>query len=75
MIVYDKTPNHSNGALNTKSVLIGELYPIPTKGYLTLKSIEEGTGNNKKPVVLLKYDKNIIVELPDYGIEKLRDDK
>jgi hypothetical protein len=26
-------------------------------------------------VVLLKYEKDVVVELPDYGIEKLRDGK
>jgi hypothetical protein len=75
MIIYEKTPNHSNGALNAKTALVGELYPIPTKGNLTLKSIEEAMGKNNKPVVLLNYERGVTAELPDYGIEKLRDGK
>ena len=75
MIVYDKVQNHNTGALNAKTALVGEPTPIPTKGYLILKSIEEATGKNNKPVVLLKYEKDVVVELPDYGIEKLRDGK
>lgn len=73
MICYDKVPNHNTGALNAKTALVGELSPIPTKGHLILKSIEEATGKNNKPVVLLKYENDVIIELPDYGIEKLRD--
>jgi hypothetical protein len=75
MIVYDKALNTNNGSMNAKTALVGENYPIPTKGFHVLKSIEEDMGNNKKPILLLKYDGNIIIELPDYGIEKLRDDK
>lgn len=73
MICYDKVPNHNTGALNAKTALVGERMPIPTKGHLILKSIEEATGKNNKPVVLLKYENDVIIELPDYGIEKLRD--
>jgi len=75
MIVYDKAVNQNTGTMNAKSVLVGESYPIPTKGHLILHSIEEATGKNNKPVVLLKYEKDVTVELPDYGIEKLRDGK
>ena len=75
MIVYEKVANQNTGALNVKTALVGEPTPIPTKGYLILKSIEEATGKNNKPVVLLKYEKDVVVELPDYGIEKLRDGK
>ena len=73
MIVYDKAVNQNTGTMNAKSVLVGESYPIPTKDHLILHSIEEATGKNNKPVVLLKYEKDVTVELPDYGIEKLRD--
>lgn len=75
MIVYDKVANHNTGVLNAKTALVGELSPIPTKGHLLLKSIEEATGKNNKPVVRLNYEQGIVVELPDYGIEKLRDGK
>jgi len=75
MIVYEKVANQNTGALNAKTALVGERAPIPTKGHLTLKSIEEATGKNNKPVVLLKYENDVTIELPDYGIEKLRDGK
>jgi len=43
------------------------------------KAVNQNTGTmNAKsvlPVVLLKYEKDVTVELPDYGIEKLRDGK
>lgn len=74
MIIYDKAPNTSNGTMGYASFVIGNDYPIPTQGILTLKSIDEGVGINKKPVVTLRFDGGVEIEMPDYNIEKYRTD-
>jgi hypothetical protein len=75
MIEYDKAVNQNVGFVNAKSALVGAIDSVPSKGRLILKSIEEATGKNNKPVVLLKYEDGTVVELPDYGVTKFRDGK
>lgn len=72
MIITDKCPNHNTGIMGRITYLVGEEYPVPTKGYLRLNSIVEGLGKNGKPCIVMVYDKDVIVELPDYGIDKYR---
>lgn len=73
MIIYDKAPNTSNGTMGGISVMVGQEYPIPSKGILKLLTITEGVGRNGKPIVTLAYEDDIIEEIPDYGIHKFRD--
>ena len=73
MIIYDKAPNNTNGSMGGTARLVGESYPLPSRGWLTLRAITEGFGRNGKPVVVLEFENNHIVEIPDYGIEKYRD--
>ena len=72
MIVYDKVPNTMSGEMRGKFAIVGEPYPIPTKGILKLLKISEGFGHNGKPVLTIIYENNVVVELPDYGIEKCK---
>ena len=73
MIITDKCPNHSTGVMNGVPILVGQSYLIPNKGNLKLLDITEGTGRNGKPCVTLIHEKNVIIEMPDYGIDKYRD--
>jgi len=72
MVIYDKAPNNTNGSMAGVARLVGEQYPIPSKGWLTLQAITEGFGRNGKPIITLVFEKDHIVEIPDYGIEKYR---
>jgi len=73
MIIVDKCPNTLTGQMGWRTFLVGAQHPIATKGEVILMDITEGVGKNGKPVVTLIFEKDIIIEIPDYAIEKYRD--
>jgi len=73
MIIVDKCPNHNEGIIKWGRVFeVGGEYPIHQKDPKKLNSIVEGLGANGKPVVVLVFEGNVTIEIPDYGIEKYR---
>lgn len=72
MVVYDKVPNTNNGTMGYVVMAVGSSYPIAGKGILELRSISEGIGRNNKPVVTLVFEKGVVIEVPDYNVEKYR---
>ncbi len=72
MIFLDKAPNTLKGEMGWRTYITGEEYPVPTQGIIRLNEITEGIGRNGKPCVTLVFDKGVVIEVPDYGIEKYR---
>ena len=69
-VIFDKIHNTTTGALHNVLQMVGYSYDVPGYNDITLERIEESTGANNKPIVILYYSGGIKREIPDFSLDK-----